>query len=193
MGADASPSPVPALNKGVAVSRGDAVALMIDGAHVLTPGVLHFAMTGLSAYPGSLVVTQQWYLGPGQQGDTVEKGYTTEIEDRLFDAIEWPVDGYRLFDIGHFIGERDWLRGRWESNCIVGPRALLEQVGAFDESFSMPGGGFANLELYERLGASPDVTVTTMLGEGSFHQVHGGTTTNLADPEARHKRIASYA
>ena len=57
----------------------------------------------------------------------------------------------------------------------------------------MPGGGYANLELYERLGASPDVTVVTMLGEGSFHQVHGGTTTNLSDPDERHERISSYA
>ena len=57
----------------------------------------------------------------------------------------------------------------------------LEQVGGFDESFSMPGGGYANLELYERLGSAPDVTVSTIIGEGSFHQVHGGTTTNQAD------------
>jgi len=35
---------------------------------------------------------------------------------------------------------------------------LLEQVGGFDDSFSMPGGGYANLDLWERLGASPDVT-----------------------------------
>ena len=39
------------------------------------------------------------------------------------------------------------------------PASQLEQVGGFDESFSMPGGGYANLELYERLGSSPDVTV----------------------------------
>ena len=45
------------------------------------------------------------------------------------------VDGYRLFDIGHFIGDRDWFDGLWESNCIFVPRKLLEQYGAFDESF----------------------------------------------------------
>ncbi len=92
--------------------------------------------------------------------------------------IEWPGAGYRLFEIGHFIGDRDWLDGVWESNCMFVTRAQLEQVGGFDESFSMAGGGYANLELYERLGSSPDVTVATILGEGSFHQVHGGTTTN---------------
>jgi cephalosporin hydroxylase len=120
-------------------------------------------------------------------------GYDQAFEDRLFDEISWPSDGYRLFDIGHFIGERDWLDGLWESNCLFVPRQLVEQVGAFDERFSMPGGGYANLDLYERLGMSPNVTVATILGEGSFHQVHGGTTTNMPDADARHRRLASYA
>ena len=31
-----------------------------------------------------------------------------------------------------------------------------------------------------------------MLGEASFHQVHGGTTTNLADSEQRWDWIRSY-
>ena len=55
----------------------------------------------------------------------------------------------------------------------------------------MAGGGYANLELYERLGSSPDVTVCTIIGEGSFHQVHGGTTTNQPDPEERRGRGCS--
>ena len=99
--------------------------------------------------------------GPGQQADAMHAGYDQAYEDELFEQIEWPADGYRLFDIGHFIGDRDWFDGLWESNCIFVPRKLLEQVGAFDESFSMPGGGYANLELYERLGATPDVNVVT--------------------------------
>ena len=72
-------------------------------------------------------------------------------------------------------------------------RALLEQVGCFDESFSMAGGGYANLELYERLGSAPDVTVVTIIGEGSFHQVHGGTTTNQADAAERRARVFGYS
>ena len=79
-------------------------------------------------------------------------GYDQDYEDRLFEEIDWPSDGYRLFEIGHFIGDRDWFDGVWESNCMFVPRELLEQVGGFDESFSMAGGGYANLELYERLG-----------------------------------------
>jgi cephalosporin hydroxylase len=122
----------------------------------------------------------------------MENGYDQDYEDRLFEAIRWPSAGHRLFEIGHFVGDRDWLDGVWESNCMFVPRAQLEQIGCFDESFSMPGGGYANLELYERLGSSPDVTVCTIMGEGSFHQVHGGTTTNAPDPDARRAELAAY-
>ena len=150
-------------------------------------------MAGLDLYAPAVVATQQWYVGPGQQGDAMSDGYDQHSEDQLFEHIAWPDDGYRLFEIGHFVGERDWFDGLWESNCMFVPRALVEQVGAFDESFAAPGGGYANLELYERLGSSPDVTVTTILGEGSFHQLHGGTTTNQPEVEDRRQRITSYA
>jgi cephalosporin hydroxylase len=183
LGDDAAPSPAGAINRGIRASSAPNLALMIDGAHVLTPGVLRFGMLGLSSYAPAIVTTKQWYLGPGQQPQTVAAGYDTEIEDHLFDEIDWPADGYRLFEIGNFIGDRDWFDGDVETNCIFVPRALLEQVGGMDESFSMPGGGFVNLDFFERMIGSPRVTQVTLLGEGSFHQVHGGTTTNLSDPD----------
>ena len=119
-------------------------------------------------------------------------GYDQAQEDELFERIGWPTDGYRLFEISHFIGERDWFDGFWESNCLFVPRPLLEQVGGFDDSFSMPGGGYANLELFERLGSSPGVTMVSILGEGSFHQVHGGTTTNDGARDDRRSKIFAY-
>jgi cephalosporin hydroxylase/GT2 family glycosyltransferase len=186
------PSPTVALNAGIAAARGEALALMIDGAHVLTPGVLSFGMKALHAYAPAVVATQQWYVGPGQQGDAQHAGYDQRVEDRLFERIEWPVDGYRLFEIGHFIGDRDWFDGIVESNCLFVPRKLLEQFGGFDESFSMPGGGYANLDLFERLALSPGITAASILGEGTFHQFHGGTTTNVADEVERRERVVMY-
>jgi cephalosporin hydroxylase len=193
LGTEATPTPAVALNRGLAVTSGASIAFMIDGAHVLTPGVLRHGMAGLTTYAPAVVATQQWYVGPGQQGDQQETGYDRRYEDRLFDRIEWPGDGYRLFEIGHFIGDRDWLDGLWESNCMFVPRKLLEQVGGYDEGFAMAGGGYANLDFYERLGSTPGVNVVTILGEGSFHQLHGGTTTNQLDSDGRRQRIVSYA
>jgi cephalosporin hydroxylase/glycosyltransferase involved in cell wall biosynthesis len=193
LGTEATPTPAVALNRGLAVASGEAIAFMIDGAHVLTPGVLRHGMAGLATYAPAIVVTQQWYVGPGQQGNQQETGYDRRYEDRLFERIEWPVDGYRLFDISHFIGDRDWLDGLWESNCMFVPRKLLEQAGGYDEGFAMAGGGYANLDFYERMGSTPGVNVVTILGEGSFHQLHGGMTTNQLDSDGRRERIYSYA
>lgn len=193
MGDDATSTPVTALNRGIECSRGHYVGLMIDGAHVLSPGVVKFAMAGLRGSPESIVATQHWYIGPGQQPEAVSLGYDEEEEDRLFAGIEWPRDGYRLFEISHFIGERDWLDGLLESNLLIVPRTVLDQVGGFDDAFDMPGGGFANLELYERLGSHPDLDIITLIGECTFHQVHGGTTTNDGDPAQRRRKTASYA
>ena len=193
MGSEAKPSPVPALSEGLRLGRGRHFGFMIDGAHILSPGVLHHALSGLEAYAPAIVMTQQWYVGPGQQPVTTAQGYDEVFEDQLFNEIQWPSDGYRLFEIGHFIGDRDWFDGIIESNCMFAPRALLEQVGGFDESFSTPGGGYTNLEIFDRLGAHPNTDVVTIVGEGSFHQVHSGTTTNDTEIAGRREKISGYA
>jgi cephalosporin hydroxylase len=193
LGPDAPPSPVTALNLGIAEARGDLVALMIDGAHLLSPGVLSQALAAQRGYPPAVVAIQPFHLGPGQQGETMGTGYDQGLEDALLARHRWPDEGYAVFDISHFQGDRDWLDGMWESNCLFVPRTILRQVGGFDEGFATPGGGFANLDLYERVGAHPDTHLVTVLGEGSFHQVHGGTTTNQADSTFRRARIATYA
>jgi cephalosporin hydroxylase/SAM-dependent methyltransferase len=192
LGEESAPSPARAVNRGIAASGGAAIAVMIDGAHMLTPGVLRLGMLGLSTYAPAVVTARQWYLGPGQQPQVVAEGYDREQEDRLLDEIGWPADGYQLFEIGHFIGPRDWFDGEWESNCIFVPRELIDQVGAMDERFSVPGGGFVNLDFFERVASAPGVQLVTMLGEGSFHQVHGGTTTNFGRPEEREALIQSF-
>jgi cephalosporin hydroxylase len=163
---------------------------MVDGAHVPTPGVLHHGLAGLDAYEPASVATQAWYVGPGQQGDVMRAGYDQAVEDGLFQRIGWPTDGYRLFEVGHFTGDRHWFDGVWERNWLFVPRSLREQVGGLDEAIAMPGGGYCN-DLYERLASTPGVRVVTTLGEGSFHQRHCGTATNQADPLER-PRIRSY-
>ena len=138
------------------------LALMIDGAHVLTPGVLQLrhgraadATNRRSSRPSSGTSAR------ASRATRSTTATTRSTRTSCSGTIDWPRDGYRLFEIGHFIGDRDWFDGVWESNCLFVPATLLEQVGGFDESFSMPGGGYANLELYERLGSSPGRHVVT--------------------------------
>ena len=68
MGSDATASPAPAMNRGLADARGRSVALMIDGAHILTPRVLHYGLAGLEAYEPAVVATQAWYVGARPAG-----------------------------------------------------------------------------------------------------------------------------
>jgi len=109
MGPDAPASPIFALNAGIAAANGHNIGVMIDGAHVLTPGVLHWGLEGLAQHEPAIVTTQQWYVGPGQQPEVMAHGYDQGYEDELFEKIQWPQNGYRLFEIGHFIGFRDWF------------------------------------------------------------------------------------
>ena len=193
LGDGATASPTTALNRGMQEARGAVVGFMIDGAHVLSPGVLHFADVARRAHGPAVVATQQWYVGPGQQPDTMAAGYDESAEDDLFAIIAWPSDGYRLFEISHFIGDRDWFDGIWESNCLFVPREVLDAVGGYDDSFDEPGGEYSNLEFFERTVAHPGVNVVTIVGEGSFHQLHDGTTTNVATPDERNAKIRRYA
>ena len=186
------PSPAVALNRGIEQTRGDMVAIMIDGAHVISPGVFKNTRRAMDAYDLPVVVTQHWYVGPGEQSEVIYQGYDQDYEDRLFRTIDWPNKGYRLFEISHPIARRDWFDGLGESNCLVVPRAVLEQVGGYDERFSEPGGEYTNLEFFERVTTDPRVDVVKLLGEASFHQVHGGTTTNQPDADVRSQRLAHY-
>lgn len=179
---NAPASPVQAINYGVEQAEGEIVCIMIDGAHMLTPGILSFANRAFDIYPNPVVTPHYFYLGPGQQPETCVDGYNQEKEDALLSSIDWPSDGYRLFEIGKIIGmaKRGWIMGKFESNCLFLYRRLFDAVGGYDERFDLRGGGFANLDFYRRVVESPQVTLVHLLGEGTFHQFHGGTTTNIS-------------
>ena len=189
------PSPAHAMNRGAELARGDILCFMIDGAHLLTPGVFQHALASFRAFGEAVVLTRYFFLGPGHQNDTITQGYGQQEEDRLLKKINWPHDGYRLFEIGAPLrGEADkitWFNKMAESNCLFLSKSLYRHIGGVDERFDIPGGGFVNLDLYKRAADYPASQPVLLIGEGSFHQVHGGTTTNVT-PEERDARVAHY-
>lgn len=186
------PSPCAALNAAAAGARGRHLAVMIDGAHVLTPGVFAEALPHLRAETPAVVALRHWFVG-GDQRWLSEVGYSGEREDVLFDRIGWPRDGYKLFRIGAPIGESPnaWFDGLSESNCLFLPAKTWRDIGGFDEGFVLPGGGLANLDLLKRAAAASDASVVCLVGEATFHQYHGGTTTNVDDAE-KDARVEVY-
>lgn len=191
---DASPSPVAAVNRGLAAASAPLVGVMIDGARLASPGLLHHARLAARLHERPVVATVAFHLGPDAQPRSVAEGYDTEAEDRLLESVDWTADGYRLFEISVFAkssGE-GWFGEIAESNALFLPRALWDELGGYDEAFASPGGGFVNLDTYARACALPDTQVVFLFGEGTFHQVHGGVATNaIVSPVAAY--AAEYA
>ena len=110
----------------------------------------------------------------------MHNGYNQDVEDRLLDSVDWKGDGYRLFDISVFAGSSSegWFRPINESSALFLTHEMWTELGGYDECFVSPGGGFVNLDTYKRACELPDVQLITLIGEGTFHQFHGGVVTN---------------
>src|SRR5580704_10001226 len=57
----AHPSPARAANRGLAEARGKIIGMMIDGARMVTPGLLHFSRHGAQLYERAAVTALTWH------------------------------------------------------------------------------------------------------------------------------------
>jgi len=180
LGRNARPSPASAINIGLEHAGGQLVGVMIDGARLVTPGLLHTSTLAARLHPRPLIATVAFHLGHESQSLAIQNGYTAAVEDQLLDSINWPHDGYKLFDIATLAdSSRDgWFGPTGESSLFFLPREMWEEMGGFCERFESPGGGLVNHDAYSRAVALPGIRLFRLLGEGTFHQVHGGIATN---------------
>ncbi len=182
-----SSSPASAANFGASRAGGRMLALMVDGARLVTPGVVALALLAERAHPRSVVSVPGYHLGSELQQRAVESGYDAAAEERLLSSIAFPEDGYRLFDVACFSGScaGGFFLPYAESNCLCLPRAAFDALGGFDERFASRGGGYVNLDFYARSMELPDAELFVTPGEGTFHQFHGGITTGGVRSDAR--------
>jgi glycosyltransferase involved in cell wall biosynthesis len=175
---NASSSPAGAINFGLRQARGELIGVMIDGARIVTPNILHFALRASASYSRAVIGTPGWTLGRHLQNRSSAVHFTEEKEDALLAEIGWPSDPYRLFEISNLDGSSVLLGPLAESNTLFMRRELWDELGGMDERFNQPGGGFVNLDTLERAVSLPGAEMVVLLGEASFHQMHGGVSTN---------------
>ncbi|HKA52420.1 MAG TPA: glycosyltransferase family A protein [Candidatus Binatia bacterium] len=186
----ARPSPAGAVNFGVRQSRGAYVGIMIDGARIASPGLLHYALRAFRAFRNPVVTTLAWHLGPAIHRQAVKRfGYSRHMEDQLLERIRWPEDGYRLFEIATLAGSSrgGWFAPKSESSSLFLHRKSFDRLGGYDERFDQPGGGLVNIDTYIRACELPNSELVMLLGEGTFHQMHGGAMTGATQEESRQK------
>jgi hypothetical protein len=154
--------------------------VMIDGARIASPEVVRLAALVERLSERFIALTLGFHLGPKPQMQSVPEGYDRQQEDRLLAKSGWMEDGYRLFDISVFAGSccGGWFRPISESNGIFMRRRLWDELDGYDERFTSAGGGYVNLDTLRRAAELPDAFFVTLLGEGTFHQVHGGVATS---------------
>ena len=176
----APPSPARAANEGIALARGELIGLIVDGARMASPGLLAGARRAARVAARPIVTAPAWHLGPALHKHAEAVGYDQHVEDDLLAAAHWEDDGYELFSIATpAASSRRGLFGPMgESSSLFMPRALWSEIGGLDERFVLPGGGLVNHDLYRRACLLDDVQLVVVLGEGTFHQIHGGAATS---------------
>lgn len=177
-----SPSPCRAINTGIAAARAPLIGVWIDGARIASAGILKSAMLAARIHQRAVIGTLGFHIGPEVQMKSVANGYDQHSEDALLDSINWPDEPDRLFDISVFAASsaKGWFEPISESNAVFMSKVLWDELGGYDEQFVSPGGGLVNLDTWRRACELPDSRVVMLLGEGTFHQVHGGIATNAS-------------
>ena len=191
---NASPSPASAVNFGVDQSRGGILNIMIDGARIVTPGLLHYCLLTFKTFDDPTVAALGWHLGPDRQQRSIFNGYNKDVEDRLLGSIGWPKRGYDLYKIASLGGSSKdgCFSAIAESNTIGISRKAFNKLSGYDTVFDLPGGGLVNLDFYKRASERPGTRLVCLIGEGSFHQLHGGASTGLSQ-EQLDKKFSLWA
>jgi hypothetical protein len=193
-----NPSPCEEINRFVLKARYDRLMVLIDGARILSPGIVHLVLLAFEALPHPFIYTFGMHLGSRPQNFLVSEGYNQMIEDELLGSINWQKQGYSLFSIASpaLSSKRGFFSRLSESNCFAMRKEDLIKVGMYDTRFKSPGGGLCNLELFNRLNACDWIQPVMLLGEATFHQFHGGVATNVPmeqhpwnEMEAEYQRI----
>jgi glycosyltransferase involved in cell wall biosynthesis len=176
---DGGVSPCKAINHGVRAARAPYVGIVIDGARMASPGVVRSALEAARFSPKAFVATLGFHLGPKVQQVSVTEGYSREVEDGLLNDINWPTEGYRLFEICA-LGEsyrNGVLAAPPETTFFVMDKAHYLEIGGYNEAFVTLGGGLASFDFFDRAVAAAGDDFIMLVGEGTFHQLHYGATT----------------
>jgi len=182
-------SPAMAVNVGIKHAQAPYIAMIVDGARMVSPGIIRATLDALIDSQAkseigarAFVCSLAWHLGSDVQNQSLLNGYDQSVEDELLETIDWRADGYSLFEVSTLANSSDiGLGGGFPTECswFAMSRHHFFEIGGFDRRFESPGGGLVNHEFVERVFSVPPIDAIVLKGEGNFHQFHGGVATNV--------------
>lgn len=175
------PSPVFALNwAATTLARGEHLMFCIDGARIFSDHLVVNTLRAHALAANAFVHTLGCHIGPKKQTISTSEGYCEAVEDELIARSGWPESPAALYGISVLAGSSGGglFRPLLESNAFSVPREQFRRLRGYDERFTSPGGGLANLEIFGRYVTSPGAVNVCLLSDTTFHQTHGGIATS---------------
>lgn len=177
-------SPAAALHHGVQQAQGQYLAIMIDGARMLSNGVLAGFQMARGAHSAMLLTIPGYYLSAAGAAAEQSAGQDCAADEQRWLAdSNWQSQPERLFERAVFSnGNRcGLLRPFMEATVFIVHRDALAAAGGVDTGFQLRGGGALILDLFRRLGLNRELKYLVLAGEGNFHQYHGGVSTRKGE------------
>src|SRR5690606_23724206 len=88
-------SPVPAVNFAYEQARGNIIGLIIDGARMVTPRVIEYALLAFHMSNDALVMVPGYHLGEQDQKFHRDSGHSEAKEIDQLKELRWQENGYR--------------------------------------------------------------------------------------------------
>lgn len=185
--ANVGPSPLPAINQTLSNEDSEWFCIILDGARMWSPGVIQRFIESAKKYPGIPNGPMAWHLGPVHQSLASTMNYNQLVEDGVLSKVGWQTNGYRLFEISCLAGANSsgYFGSLNEATALFVSSNDWHQIGGFDVRFTSPGGGYGCLDLFKRVISINANKFVVHLGEGTFHQIHGGISTGSGSPHGQ--------
>lgn len=163
-------SPVEAINYGLSICTGEYVAVVVDGARMLSNGVIAKTLSEAKRYPRACVYTQAFNLAT--YSCAPEEAFNVEL--KMKKQTGWPGDSKSIISKGILCDSYGpTLQGKipTEFTWYVVKRSFMDSVGRYNENFKSHGGGLMNQELVIRM-VKHNPQFVFVQDEYSIHQYH---------------------
>lgn len=168
------------INNLVKKSKYEKLFINCDGARICSYDILKDYSETLEKNKFNVCTSPGYHLGPMLQRLSQERGYDRPFETEILKKSRWWMYPSAIFDISVTGGStpKNFNILPVESNSLGINKNLFLDLGGFKEGFKIPGGGQINLDLWQRICEHKSSKIFYFKNHGTFHQIHGGMSTN---------------